>query len=79
MNSLDLREVRCPLALVLLKQQLMVRDNLNEMEVIFANQQAMYDICLYLDKKNYCYHRVQNTLLITLDGYYLDEVGVDEK
>jgi hypothetical protein len=35
--------------------------------VIFSHQQAMQDICLYLDKKNYCYRRKQNTLLIQIN------------
>ncbi|TEW53702.1 sulfurtransferase TusA family protein [Psychromonas sp. RZ22] len=66
MVDLDLREVRCPMALVLLKQQL-IKMKINEcINIKFSNQQAMQDICLYLDKKNYCYLCEQNTLLIKL-------------
>ncbi|WP_137297798.1 sulfurtransferase TusA family protein [Psychromonas sp. SP041] len=68
MQSLDLRQIRCPLALVLLKQQLLVLDNGSHLEVLFSNQAAIQDIRLYLDKKNYCYRGNQNTLLITLDN-----------
>lgn len=68
MQSLDLRQIRCPLALVLLKQQLLVLDNGSRLEVLFSNQVAIQDVRLYLDKKNYCYHCNQNTLLITLDN-----------
>ena len=68
MQSLDLRQVRCPLALVLLKQQLLTLDTNASIEVLFSNQVAIQDIRRYLDKKNYCYHRNQNTLLIKLDN-----------
>ncbi|WP_298943011.1 sulfurtransferase TusA family protein [uncultured Psychromonas sp.] len=68
MQSLDLRQIRCPLALVLLKQQLLGLDNGTHLEVLFSNQVAIQDIRLYLDKKNYCYRCNQNTLLITLDN-----------
>jgi TusA-related sulfurtransferase len=67
MYSLDLRQIRCPLALVLLKQQLMVLNHGCQIKVLFTNQQAIADICLYLDKKNYCYSRQQNTLLIEIN------------
>ena len=68
MQSLDLRQVRCPLALVLLKQQLLTLDINASIEVLFSNQVAIQDIRRYLDKKNYCYHCNQNTLLIKLDN-----------
>ncbi|MEL0658922.1 sulfurtransferase TusA family protein [Psychromonas arctica] len=68
MQSLDLRQVRCPLALVLLKQQLLTLDTNASIEVLFSNQVAIQDIRRYLDKKNYCYHCNQNTLLIQLDN-----------
>jgi len=65
MQSLDLRKIRCPLALVLLKQQLLTLDTNAQIEVLFSNADAIKDIRLYLDKKNYCYRCEQNTLLIT--------------
>ena len=64
MNHLDLRKIRCPLALVLLKQQLLKLEINNTLEVLFINQKAMQDIKLYLDKKNYTYSCEQNKLLI---------------
>lgn len=51
MQSLDLRQVRCPLALVLLKQQLLTLDTNASIEVLFSNQVAIQDIRRYLDKK----------------------------
>jgi len=66
MPSLDLRKVRCPLALVLLKQQLHILDVNSTLSVLFEHPQAMQDIKLYLNKKNYNYYCEQNRLLITL-------------
>lgn len=64
MEFLDLREVRCPLALLLFKQKLMLLGNNTEIKVLFSNQEALQDICLYLDKKNYCYSCECSTLLV---------------
>lgn len=64
MQSLDLCNVRCPLALVLLKQKLLILNTGAEIQVQFSNQAVMQDIRLYLDKKNYCYSCDQNTLLV---------------
>ena len=64
MNCLDLRKIRCPLALVLLKQQLLKLEVNMTLEVLFINQKAMQDILLYLDKKNHTYSCEQNKLLI---------------
>lgn len=66
MQSLDLCKVRCPLALVLLKQQLLILEANASIEVLFSNQDAMQDIRQYLNKKNYDYSRNKNTLLIKL-------------
>lgn len=55
MDQLDLREIRCPLALVLLKQQLLKLELNNTLEVIFINQGAMKDIASYLNKNNCIY------------------------
>jgi len=68
MQSLDLRQVRCPLALVLLKQQLLTLDEKARVEVLFSNQIVIQDIRRYLDKKNYCYSCDQTTLLITIEN-----------
>jgi len=66
MYCLDLRNIRCPLALVLLKQTLIKADHTAAIKVLFSNQAAMQDIRLYLDKKNYCYSCDQTTLLVKL-------------
>ena len=64
MNRLDLRQVRCPMALVLLKQQLLKLEINDTLEVLFIEQSVMQDILLYLDKKNYTYCKKQNKLFI---------------
>jgi len=69
MQSLDLRNVRCPLALVLLKQKLHMFNANTSIQVQFSNQASMQDIRLYLDKKNYCYSCYQNTLLVKLGNH----------
>ena len=64
MKPLDLRETRCPLALVLLKQQLLTLEINHTLEVLFIDQAVIQDILLYLDKKNYTYSREKNKLFI---------------
>jgi len=64
MNRLDLRQIRCPMALVLLKQQLLKLEINDTLEVLFIEQSVMQDILLYLDKKNYTYSREKNKLFI---------------
>lgn len=64
MQRLDLRKVRCPLALVLLKQQLLTLALNDAINVLFSNQEAMQDIKLYLNKKNYDYSCNENSLLV---------------
>lgn len=66
MQTLDLRHVRCPLALILLKQKLLTLTYNTQVSVVFSSSSAIKDIQLYLDKKNYCYRCDQNTLLITV-------------
>ncbi|WP_166739294.1 sulfurtransferase TusA family protein [Psychromonas algicola] len=66
MKRLDLREIRCPLALVLLKQQLLTLETNHTLEVLFVDQAVMQDILLYLNKKNYTYNREKNKLFVTL-------------
>ena len=69
MQSLDLRNIRCPLALVLLKQKLHMCNANTTIQVQFSNEASMQDIRLYLDKKNYCYSCHQNTLLVNLGNH----------
>jgi len=64
MKPLDLRKIRCPMALVLLKQQLLKLEINDTLEVLFIDQSVMKDILLYLDKKNYTYSREKNKLFI---------------
>lgn len=66
MYCLDLRNIRCPLALVLLKQTLIKTEHSSGVKILFSSQAAMHDIQLYLDKKNYCYSCDQTTLLVTV-------------
>ena len=66
MYCLDLRNIRCPLALVLLKQTLIKTEHSADIKILFSNQAAMQDLRLYLDKKNYCYSCDQTTLLVKL-------------
>jgi len=68
MQSLDLRQHRCPLALLLLKQELQVLESNNTLKVLFSNQDAMQDIHLYLDKKNYHYRSEGHCLTV----WYID-------
>ena len=64
MQHLDLQHLRCPMALVTLKQKLRTLNDNERLSVLFSNPEAMKDICLFLDKKNYYYEIVHQTLLI---------------
>jgi len=66
MLSLDLRDIRCPLALILLKQRLHILEVNSTLTVLFSHADAMQDIKRYLNKKKYSYVCEQNSLLITL-------------
>lgn len=61
MNVLDLRTIRCPLALVTLKltlkSELLSTANMYNcsLKLLFSTESAMSDIKLYLDKKAYHY------------------------
>jgi TusA-related sulfurtransferase len=61
MTVLDLRSIRCPLALVTLKvtlkhELLLTTDTNNRsLKLLFSTESAMSDIMLYLDKKAYQY------------------------
>jgi len=82
MEVLDLRNKRCPMSLITLKRYLLLQNKAAKIKIpsdielclLFSNQQAMQDIILYLDKKNYNYST--NTLddpyslLIQLSTYH---------
>jgi TusA-related sulfurtransferase len=72
MNVLDLRSIRCPLALVTLKRHLLSTDDLknSSLKILFSNESAMADITLYLDKKAYQYQMIKdnNSLIITINN-----------
>lgn len=61
MQTIDLRNKRCPIALVILKRffllqnSLVKADRIKHLRVLFTNEQAMQDIMLYLDNKEYSY------------------------
>jgi len=62
MNVLDLRSIRCPLALVTLKRELLSTSDINNssLKILFSTETAMSDIILYLDKKSYRYQLANN-------------------
>lgn len=80
MPILDLRSIRCPLALITLKMTikrklLLTSDTTSDihkrsLKVLFSTESAMSDIMLYLDKKAYQYQLLSEdvpfTLLITI-------------
>lgn len=78
METLDLRDRQCPMALVLLKRFLLLQSDIVEakkvaqLKVLFSNQQAMQDIILYLDRAGYNYSENQQetgfSLMIQLEG-----------
>lgn len=72
MTVLDLRSMRCPIALVTLKltlkRELISTTNLNEcsLKVLFSTEVAMQDIILFLDKKAYQYQILNDSNLFSL-------------
>jgi len=78
MTVLDLRSIRCPLALITLKvtlkrELLWTPDTKNRsLKLLFSTESAMSDIMLYLDKKAYQYLLLKNetpfSLIITIDN-----------
>lgn len=66
MDVLDLRTIRCPLALVTLKLTLKSEstsindDKSRSLKLLFSTKQAMSEIMLYLDKKSYHYQLSKN-------------------
>ncbi|MEI6896779.1 MAG: sulfurtransferase TusA family protein [Psychromonas sp.] len=68
MNVLDLRSMRCPLALVTLKRALLStnEDENSSLKLLFSTESSMLDIILYLDKKFYQYHILNNENFFSL-------------
>lgn len=72
MIVLDLRSMRCPLALVTLKltlkRELLSTANIKEcsLKLLFSTEDAMQDIILFLDKKSYQYHILKDNDLFSL-------------
>lgn len=62
MNVLDLRSIRCPLALVTLKRELLSTNDIknSSLKLLFSTKPAMSDIILYLDKKSYRYQMCED-------------------
>ena len=55
MDTLDLRNIRCPLALIKVKLLLKNKTAASKCEIKFSNKRAMQDIIRYLDAKEYSY------------------------
>ena len=57
MTVLDLRSIRCPLALVTLKRELLSTNNNrnSSLKLLFSTESSMSDIILYLEKKSFVY------------------------
>jgi len=70
MQHLDLQQLRCPMALISLKQKLFTLNDNETLCVLFSNPEAMQDIRLYLDKKNYYYNVDNNTVTIKLKSSF---------
>lgn len=65
MQELDLSKVRCPLALVLLKQQLNKLPEKSTIKLLFSDQQSMQDIIRYLEKKQFVYSVNEHVIIMT--------------
>jgi len=68
MNVLDLRSMRCPLALVTLKRELLLTSDIknSSLKLLFSTESAMSDIVSYLDKKSYQYQLFTSELYFSL-------------
>jgi TusA-related sulfurtransferase len=83
MCVLDLRSIRCPLALVTLKltlkrKLLLISDTTSDihkgsLKVLFSTESAMSDIKQYLDKKAYQYQ------LLTEEKYFILLINITDK
>ena len=60
MNILDLKNTRCPLALIKLKQFLIELGADHKCEIHFSCERAMLDITRYLKLKNFNYKKTMN-------------------
>lgn len=67
MTTLDLRNIRCPLALIKLKQFLInIKEDI-DCEIIFSNDRSMQDIIRYLEAKQFNYKKSSsNSIFIIL-------------
>jgi len=68
MNVLDLRSIRCPLALVTLKRELLSTSKIknSSLKLLFSSESNLSDIVLYLDKKQYQYQILQSENFFSL-------------
>lgn len=72
MKTIDLRALRCPMSLIIVKQSLLNEKKIKSLSnnhfvsLIFDNNQAMNDISLYLEKKGYSYSVTQQDDITTL-------------
>lgn len=68
MTVLDLRSIRCPLALVTLKRELIKTDDLtnSSLKLLFSSKTEMMDIIVYLDKKSYQYQLLKGKSCLSL-------------
>jgi len=68
MNVLDLRSIRCPLALITLKRELLSTSNIknSSLKLLFSSESSRADIVLYLDKKQYQYQLLQSEKFFSL-------------
>jgi len=62
-KTLSLQNIRCPLALILLKKSLLALSSTDSLIVFFDHVESMNDIKRYLDQKNYCYRCNDNRSL----------------
>ena len=73
MTVLDLRSIRCPLALVTLKRELISTKNISNssLKLLFSTESSMSDIILYLEKKSFIYQTFKDknvySVIITIN------------
>lgn len=72
MKTIDLRAMRCPMSLIIVKQFLLKEKKIKSLSnnhvvsLVFDNNQAMNDVSLYLEKKGYSYSVTQQDDITTL-------------